>query len=264
MEQRPLWFNEYDMQTTSTNEGIITENIDDESSPKIRADIAEFRSQNGGKFLSSYYGTKPIKANGTIRSVSASGIEGKIDEFKLKLYPSAVGRLRTLKAGNYRDYDVIVKSVGIKREAYQTTVAPWEAEFEVIRSFGYRPDVYYSTTFSGVTAASFDVNILSSGNAPYEPIINIKINSAPQLGNLTMRNLATGEVMTFARAFSAGEQLVINLESGALPNIQGSGVTYSGIQPSFIAVSGINPLRITMASGTQNYDISAAYKPKYL
>jgi hypothetical protein len=264
MEQRPLWFNDLDMQTTGVDEGIITEYIDDESSPKIRPDIAEFPNLNGGKWLSSYYGTKPIKAGGTIRSVTASGLEGKIDEFKLKLYPSAVGRLRTVKAGNYRDYDVIVKSIGIKREAYQTSMTPWEAEFEVVRAFGYRPDVYYRTSYSGITASSLDVNILSSGNAPYDPIIRLKVNSASQLGNVTMRNLATGDVMTFARQFSAGEQLEINLETGAMININGSGVTYSGIQMSFIAVSGTNPLRVTLASGTQNYDVSVAYKPKYL
>lgn len=264
MEQRPLWFNGFDLQTVGTDEGYITEFIDDESSPTIRPDVANFPSQNGGKWLSSFYGTKPIKAGGTIRSVTASGLEGKIDELKLVLLPSAVGRLRTVKAGNFRDYDVIVKSVGIKREAYQTTKAPWEAEFEVVRSFGYRPDVYYRTTFSGLSGASFDMNILSSGNAPYEPIIKLKVNTASQLGNITLRNLATGDVMTFARTWSAGEQLEINLEAGTLANVLGSGVTYSGILMSFIAASGINPLRLTLASGTQNYDVSVAYKPKYL
>lgn len=264
MEQRPLSFNGFDLQTSNSSEGYITEFIDDESSPKIRVDIDELANSNGAKWLSSFYGTKSIKASGTIRSVTASGVEGKIDEFKLNLYPAAVGRLRTVKAGNFRDYDVIVKSVGIKREAYQTTIAPWEAEFEVVRAFGYRPDVYYRTTFSGVTASSFDVNILSSGNAPYEPIIRLKVNSASQLGNITLRNLATGDVMTFARTWSAGDQLEINLESGLIPNMLGSGVTYSGIQMSFIAASGINPLRVTTASGTQNFDVSVAYKPKYL
>lgn len=264
MEQRPFSFNDYNMQTTSTDEGILTEIIDDESSPKIRADMTELPNQNGGKWLSTYYGTKPLKASGSIRSVTASGLEGKIDEFKLNLYVAAVGRVRTLKAGNFRDYDVIVKSVGIKREAYQTTVAPWEVEFEVVRAFGYRPDVYYRTTFSGLTQASFDVNVISSGNAPYDPIIKLAVNTASQLGNITMRNLATGDVMTFARVWSAGEQLEINLEKGTLANVLGSGVTYSGVLMSFIAISGINPVRLTLASGTQNYDVSVAYKPRYL
>jgi hypothetical protein len=252
------------MQTTNVSEGILTSHINDESMPTVDVDMAMLANQNGGKWLSSWHGTKPISQDGTIRSVTASGLEGKIDEFKLRLYTGAVGTFRTTKAGQFRDYDVIINSVSIKREPHEVTIAPFHVEYTVVSAYGYRPDVYYRTTFSGVTTSPFDVNILSSGNAPYLPIIRFKVNSATQLGSLSLRNLATGEVMTFARQFNAGENLELNLESGQIVNINGSGVTYSGIQLTFIATSGINPLRITTLSGTQNYDISVAYKPRYL
>lgn len=263
MEQKPLTFNDFNMQTDNTTDGIITSAIRDMDMPDVQMDKDKLNARDGEKWLSSNFGKKTIQVEGKIISVSASGLEGRVDEFKRCLYPKAVGLLRTTKAGQLREYEALVSSVAISQEAYETTMVPFIVRFEVPAGFGYRPDIVCATTFSGVTSSSFIANVLTSGNAPYLPVIKVKINSATQLGRLTLENLATQDKMTFARAFSAGEQVELDLD-GDLPNILGSGITYSGLWINFIAYSGINPLKITTASGTQNYDVSVAYKPRYL
>jgi len=87
--------------------------------------------------------------------------------------------------------------------------------------------------------------------------------SASQLGNVTVKNLATGDILTLARVFSAGENLSVNTTTSRVL-VNGSGITYSGVMPSFIVVSGTNPLLVTSASGTQTFDVSVNYVPVYL
>lgn len=258
----PVSFNDFNMQTDATN-GFIVTDVGDDKSPDITLMDYNLARRDGQKAVSSFYAGKTIPVKGYIKSVTASGLEGLIDQLKLNLYPKAEGNLDITKGLGKRRYKSFVKSLSITRDGFQTTMAMFEAAFQCERAFGEEPTYTAMTSFSGVSASTFTVPVLTSGTAPYTPYIQLKVNTASQLGNIAMRNLATGDPISFARRFSAGEILNIDVEKQSA-NILGSGVTFSGIMPTFVAVSGVNPLQIISASGTQNYDVSIYFKPKYL
>lgn len=253
----------YVMQATDTTEGIIAEFVGDDNMPDIRTNEYPLAHADGQKFVSSYWGAKDIKVVGVIKSVTASGLDGQVDNFKLNLYPRAIGNLVVGRGTGDRAYPAYVKSVIIQRDSVDITRVPFEVMFTCEQGFGQEPSYEAVTTFSGITAGSFQFNVLTSGTAPFTPKIQFNTVAASQLGNVSMQNLASGDIITFARAFAAGDLMVIDTDNQTV-QVGGSGITYSGIMPSFLAVSGTNPIRITTASGTQTYAVSVIYRPKFL
>lgn len=258
-----ITFNGYNLQTADPTNGVITSHIYDDNMPDVRLLDYELARQDGFKQVSSYFGNKSIKIDGLIKSVTASGLDGQVDLFKQNLYPKAVGQLIVARGTGNRLYNSYVKSVGITRDSFELTRAPFQVEFICEPGFGQEPTYTAFTVFSGVTQGSFQFDVATSGNAPYKPDINIKVQAASQFGNLTMKNLTTNDVIGVARTYSVGEVLDINTAAASV-TVAGSGITYSGVMPTFIAVSGVNTLLFTAQSGTQTVDISVAYIPQWL
>lgn len=253
----------FNLQTSDPNNGVITSHFYDDDLPDVRMTDFPLARQDGAKFVSAYYGQKDIKVDGLIKSATASGLEGQIDLFKKQLYIRAGGVLSKTSDLSTRSYAAYVKSIAIKRDSTDITRAPFSLDFTVESGFSVEPFYVAQTTFSGVTQANFNFNVISSGTAPYQPNINIKVNAASQLGDITLINQASGETINIPSVFQANELLQINT-SLAQVTVNGSGITYSGVMPRFLAVSGINPIKLTSASGTQNLDININYAPVYL
>ncbi len=251
-------------QTSDTlNEGIISAHIYDDDMPELRLNDFPLARADGQKFVSEFYGAKSIRVDGLIRSVTASGLDGQIDNTKLFLSPKTMGVLTVSRGTGDRNYAVAVKTFTVTRDSTDVTRAPFAAEFTCEPGFGQEPTYNAWTTFSGVTSGSFQFNVLTSGTAPYSPEIRLHIVAVSQLGNMTLTNLATGDILTLARVFSAGENLSVNTSVSRIL-VNGSGITYSGVMPSFTAVSGTNPILVTSTSGTQTFDVSVNYVPVYL
>lgn len=258
-----LTFNGYNLQTADPTNGIITSHIYDDNMPDIRLIDFPLARQDGFKEVASYWGNKSIKIDGLVKSVTASGLDGQIDLLKRNLYPQAVGQLIVGRGTGNRLYNSFVKSVAITRDSFELTRAPFQIEFICEPGFGQEPTYTAFTVFSGVTTPSFQFDITSSGNAPFKPEIKVKTQAASQFGNLTIQNLTTNDIIGIARTYSVNDVLDINTINASV-TVAGSGITYSGVMPRFIAVSGVNTLLVTAQSGTQTYDISVAYIPQWL
>lgn len=255
--------NTLNLQTVTPTEGIITSHILDDDMPDIRISDFPLARQDGQKFVSAYFGQKTVKLDGVIKSTTASGLDGQVDNFKLKLYPKAVGQLTVGRLTGDRLYNVVVKSLTITRDSADTTRAPYSAEFSVESGFGVEPTYWAMTTFSGVTVSPFQFDVLTSGTAPFQPEIRIKAQAASQWGLLTIKNLATGDIINFSKVWAVSDNMSIQTNHASVL-VNGSGITYSGVMPRFLATSGVNTLVITALSGTQTFDIAVLYQPVYL
>jgi len=253
----------YSLQTADPTNGVISSHIYDDAMPDIRLVDTPTSRQDGFKAIASYWGQKSIKVDGLIKSVTASGLDGQIDLFKRSLYPQVEGQLIVGRGTGDRLYNSWVKSVSITRDSTDITRAPFQVEFVCEGGFGLEPTYIATTTFSGITSSSFRFDIATSGTAPFKPLLQFKVQAASQLGNVTILNQTTNDQMTIARQFSVGEILAINSELAQV-TVAGSGITYSGVLPKFLAQSGVNSMLITSASGTQTYDFSVEYTPKWL
>ena len=253
----------FSLQTADPTNGVIASHIYDDSMPEVRLIDFPLSRQDGYKAVASYWGNKSIKVDGLIKSVTASGLDGQVDLFKQNLYPQSQGILIVGRGTGNRQYNSWVKSVSITRDSVDITRAPFEVEFICEGGFGQEPTYNAFTTFSGLTSGSFQFDVVTSGNAPFKPVLQYKVQGASQLGNVVIKNLTTNDIISVARTYSVGDVLKIDTNYNQV-TVAGSGITYSGVMPRFTAQSGVNTLLVTSQSGTQTFDFSVGYIPQWL
>lgn len=241
------------------SEYIITSNFNVKSMPELKLNVGAVSRRQGGKYLGNEFGNKTITMEGFIKSVTASGLIGLIDEMqKILAVPE-----QPLTVNTGRTYIATCIRCDIPEMNYTQSLVPFTIEFITVDPFALGSTQTAEFTIpAGVLSKTVSVTI--SGSVYAEPSITFTtISGAGDSGirAITVSHANTGYEINISGIFSKNVSSIFDFDNHL--------VTVSGTLKDFIGAFsrmqiGTNTINITV-SGNNTYGITGAisYRPRY-
>lgn len=232
----------------------ITESLTTRSAPKRLVERARLAAKDGTKVVSALDDEKIITWRGFLKTTTASGLRGLIDEVKQALTKTEK-TLAVTEADVTREYVCsLVDEIEIGQEHYEITAAPIEVQFLAADPYCY--DQAY-TTWSGtsISGTSWTQSLTLSGSAAPAPRLTVDVSISGAVTEIKLTN--NDEWLSVSRptgqyGFGDNAQLIIDCQAQTV-TLSGVNVTFSGVLPSF--TPGLNVLKLGFAhSSAYQYD----------
>lgn len=231
MPEQPdqITFDSYNLQDNT----VITEHIDgDDSLPQKATGVYELPILHGAKRTFEKYMARYITLKGIVKSPTASGLIGKLEELK-ELFSRQEKSLQITYPDSYtRIYTASVEDVKMPRPAYAVTVANYEAKFVCPEPWSVRTN----NTISGVYNISDPITTLSVGiSGTLDPQPQIFFNTTASGSKFIFANTTTGKSIEISTTFSgSGRSLIIDCYNFSV-QLDGNPTEFRGTFPQFKA-----------------------------
>jgi len=258
MDGTGITYGSYDMQTSN----VITAHIGD-SQPLVRSLNVMRRMRRAGAITTDdTYNERVIPVNGQLESTSDTALEGLIDDFKAAMANKGAS-LDIDYEGGTRRYVATPQSVVVERPVRASNWANFSVEF-LITEFGKSTSISTPVNAVNKTASPATQAMTIDGSAPQQyVIITIDINTltGASLNTLVIGNNNTGQAVSISRTWTAGEQLVVDVEQQACW-VDGDLVDFNGAFPYF--EPGSETLSYSDDLTARNIDITVEYVKRWL
>lgn len=233
-----IQFDSYELQDTT----VITSDIDgDDSAPKKSVGVYELPVLNGAKKTFEKYQARRITLQGIIKSPTASGLVGKMEEMKEVV--ARQDKQLTLTYPSYtRIYTGVSSEAGVefKRASYAINIADYSLTFVCPEPWSVQTTTSVSGVY-GITTPTTALSVGVSGMLDPQPLIFF--NTTASGSRFTIMNQTTGDVIDVPTTFSgSGRSLLIDPYNFQV-TLDGTPVTFKGTFPRF--KPGINSLLIS-------------------
>lgn len=227
-----------------------------ESAPERTLTSVPLAREDGEVLISTRYGKKIIRLQGTLRAASQSALDTAIDDFK-ELFSRQDKNLDITWAGGTRRYVATCSKHEFDRDYYHISAVPWTAEFTVASGTGYDTATTLAIDADEITTAETD----SDGNFIYEgsfdieggkaaaPTITLEFTSADSaMLGIEFTNTDTGERIIITRNgdWNGATVIIDCFNKRVLDNVLFAGDPiegrFSGLFPRFFV--GTNNFRI--------------------
>ncbi|HUX55115.1 MAG TPA: choice-of-anchor R domain-containing protein [Williamwhitmania sp.] len=210
----------------------------DESTPQ-ELNLMRLAREDGAKLISSTYAPKEITISGIIKGTSRSDLETNIDTFK-KNTMITEGDLDVDYEVGYRRWTVDCSGCIVTREHHNISTAAFELKYvasdppfaEEIDSIAGNPKMNGIYSVDMITANICTADLDLGGTAKPKPKLDIFIDAAGNLNNVSVKNNTTNTQMDITTAWGSGDALEINTNSRIVQK-NSSNVEYEGIFPEF-------------------------------
>lgn len=223
-----IQFDSYSLQDST----VITEVIDgDDSMPKKAIGLYELPVLHGAKKTFEKYEARHITMRGVVKSTTASGLVGKMEE--LKEVVSRQDKQLTITYPSYtRIYTGVSSEAGISfdRPAYAVNIADFSLTFVAPEPWSVQTTTSVSGVY-GITSSITNLAVGISGMLDPEPYIFFNTTTSGSRFSLT--NTTTGDTIDITTTFSgSGRSLLIDCYSRQV-TIDGLPTTFKGVFPRF-------------------------------
>lgn len=261
-----ITLNGYNLQDST----VLTRKLDHQN---ISIDQSKLKipHRDGAKQTNYSYSGRTIMIEGMLSSVTASGLDGKLDEFKKNIIGAMAVNLDFDYEGTTRRYVVNVKNVALPKEHYNLTMSPFSIECEAINPpFGLDTVSVSGITSTTLVSGTITGTTVISGTANPRPLIRFVVNTASTLTDIEFKNNTTATSIKISpTSFSNNDIVEIDTDLYTV-NMNNAPVNFTGTLPTF--TPGTNNWQIslyTTASGTsidvqqtadtsQDFDVHAA------
>lgn len=253
---KSISFNSYDLQTST----VVTTDIQFLDVQK-EVNIPNIGYSDQSVFIESFLSPKTVTIEGYIKDTTVSATEALLDTLKQNVVTNSISNLDIEYAGGTRRFQGICQSVKILDANSSFNVLNWEMDINLREHFGIATSST-TTSYTSVSSGSSTKTINFAGTLYPRPIYTITINTETDLTEILIKSVSNNTEIAVNRAFTAGDELIVNTETGNVLINSGYYDDWTGIFP--IPTFGSNDILFTFVSTAHNVDIDVEYTARYL